>query len=418
MQVGLASNKGEKELENSRKVIENIYWVGSSDRRLALFENLFPVTNGVSYNSYVILDEKTALMDTVDSSVSAIFLQNIEAALQGRELDYLVIHHMEPDHCSNIEEIVRRYPKVKLVGNEMTFRLLEQFYPIQAQDNYLFVKEGDELNLGTHNLSFVMTPGVHWPEVMMSYEQTNKLLFSADAFGTFASIDGNLFTNDLDFEGRIFEEARRYYVNIVGRFGANVLMALKKLKDLEIQMILTLHGPLYNSDTTIHKIMAAYSKWASYEPEEKSVLVLFGSMYGNTENAVDILAGKLSEKGVKNIKIHDISRIDPSYIMADMFRYSNIVFASPNYNTSLFLKMDNVIREALKLDIKNRKLSFIRNFSWGGSALEIMLDYFGNEENFTIVGAPVEINSSVKEADVKKLDELAHSIMDSLGEER
>lgn len=276
MQVGLASNKGEKELENSRKVIENIYWVGSSDRRLALFENLFPVTNGVSYNSYVILDEKTALMDTVDSSVSAIFLQNIEAALQGRELDYLVIHHMEPDHCSNIEEIVRRYPKVKLVGNEMTFRLLEQFYPIQAQDNYLFVKEGDELNLGTHNLSFVMTPGVHWPEVMMSYEQTNKLLFSADAFGTFASIDGNLFTNDLDFEGRIFEEARRYYVNIVGRFGANVLMALKKLKDLEIQMILPLHGPLYNSDTTIHKIMAAYSKWASYEPEEKSVLVLFG----------------------------------------------------------------------------------------------------------------------------------------------
>lgn len=400
-------------MQNIRKVTEDIYWVGASDRRLALFENLFPVDRGISYNSFVILDEKTALMDTVDSSITDLFLENVEAALAGRTLDYLVIHHMEPDHCANIEEIVRRYPEVKLVGNKSTFSFFEQFYPMDASKNYYPVKKNDELNLGAHTLKFTMTPNVHWPEVMMSYDLKDKILFSADAFGCFAPIDGNLFINELDFDQRILAEARRYYVNIVGHYGKNVLSALKKLSAFEIDMILPLHGPGYSGEL-IERMLHYYQTWGAYLPEEKSALLLYGSMYGNTENAVDILAGKLAEKGVANIKIVDISRTDPSYIMADIFKYSNLVFAGTNYNTGLYIKMDNVIREALHLEIKDRKISFIRNGTWGGKALEIMQNYFSDEKRFTIVGEPVEIHSSVKDGDLAPITELADAIAASI----
>lgn len=400
-------------MQNLRNVTEDILWVGATDRQVARFENLFPLTRGMSYNSYVILDEKTALLDTVDSSVTDIFLENIEAALAGRTLDYLVIHHMEPDHCANIEEIVRRYPDVKLVGNKTTFKFLEQFYPMDASANYYPVKKNDQLVLGKHTLQFTMTPGVHWPEVMMSYELSNKILFSADAFGCFAPIDGNLFASQIDFDQRMFAEARRYYVNIVGHYGANVKAALKKLAAFDIQTIAPLHGPLYQGDL-VEKMLGYYQTWAEYTPEEKSVLIMFGSMYGNTENAVDILAGKLADKGVRNIKIVDISNEDPSYIMADIFHYSNLVFAATNYNTGLYIKMDNVIREALALEIKNRKISFLRNSTWSGKALEIMQEYFSDEKRFEIIGEPVEIRSSVKEENLASLDQLAADIFQSL----
>ncbi|WP_332401146.1 FprA family A-type flavoprotein [Pseudolactococcus laudensis] len=401
-------------MQNTVQIKPDIIWVGGNDRRVNRFENLFPLTHGMSYNAYVILDEKTVLTDTVDRSISVLFMENVKAALNGRNLDYLVIHHMEPDHCANIEAIVQAYPNIQLIGNRNTYKFLTQFYPAFTFDNFITVKEGEELNIGKRTLRFYMTPNVHWPEVMMFYEVSEGLLFSADAFGSFATIDGNLFSDEIYFPEGIIDESRRYYVNIVGKFGSHVLKALKKFSELNITTILPLHGPIYRTPEHIGLILDAYQNWASYDFDKKSTLILYASMYGNTENAVDILASQLSQKGIREIKVYDISDTDPSYLIAEMWQYSHIVFAAPNYNGDLFYKMDALIREALRLNLKNKKVSFISNVTWGGMALKTMQHYFEDDKRFTQVGTFVEIPSAVSDETVTALTALAKDISESL----
>lgn len=397
-----------------RNVTEQIFWVGGNDRRLSRFENLFPLSEGMAYNAYVIKDEKNVLLDTVDSSVTMQFLENLETVLAGETLDYLVINHMEPDHCANIETLMKMYPNLKLIGNVKTFQLYEQFYRLHDQDRYIVVKEGEELNIGKHTLKFFLTPMVHWPEVMMTYEMSQGILFSADAFGAFGAHDGNLFADETDYSHKILAEARRYYVNIVGKFGANVIATLKKISSVDIKMICPLHGPIFKTEEDITMILDYYQHWATLTPENDSVLIVYGSMYGNTENAAYLLANELADKGVKDIKMYDVSGMDASYIIADMWRYRHIVFASPNYNVELYFKMDNLIREALALNFKNRQISIMVNYSWGGKALKTMQDYFADSKHFTMVGDPVEIKSSVKDDNVTNIKNLATAIYQSL----
>ena len=289
-----------------RKVTEDLYWVGSNDRRLELFENIFPIQKGVSYNSYLLLDEKTVLFDTVDSAVGRQFLENIAAVLNGRTLDYLVINHMEPDHCALIEDLHLRYPDMKLIGNAKTFPMIDQFYGMDLGDKKIIIKEGETFSCGKHTLHFVMAPMVHWPEAMMTYDETDKVLFSADAFGTFGALDGVIFNDEMDFDRDYLDEARRYYTNIVGKYGIQVQNVLKKAAALDIQMICPLHGPVWRSNLSY--ILEKYDIWSKYEAETKGVMIAYASMYGNTENMVNVLAAMLADAGITNIKIHNISK--------------------------------------------------------------------------------------------------------------
>lgn len=401
-------------MHNSRKIHDNIYWVGASDRRLDRFENLFPLEEGVAYNSYVILDEKTALLDTVDTNVSDIFIDNVLHVLGDRKLDYLVIHHMEPDHCANIQNIVRLYPDVKLVGNSKTFTFLEQFYPIDLKENYHIVKEKDVLDLGKHKLEFILTPQVHWPEVMMSYEHHTGTLFTADAFGTFGAHNGNIFADEIDFEGTRVSEARRYYINIVGRFGKNVQMTFKKLSNFEVKMLAPLHGPIFRTQEDIALMMKKYNTWSKYEPESKGVCIVYSTMYGNTELVMNFLAQEISKYGVRNIKMYDVSKTDPSYIVANMHRFTNTLFGLVTYNTELSLKMHALIDEAVMTGYQNRNVSYVVNFSWGSRALNIAQEKFA-KCNLTEVGTPLQIKSALQEEQIPELIQLAKDIADSMG---
>ena len=327
----------------TRKVTDTIWWVGGNDRRLALFENLFPIPHGVSYNSYVIMDEKTALMDTTDPSITSLFLANVAHTLNGRKLDYLIINHMEPDHCSNIEEIMHRYPETTLVCNAKTLQMIGQFYDLDLTGRTMIIKEGDTLSLGSHTLHFVAAPMVHWPEVMMVYEDSEKILFSADGFGSFGALNGNLFNDEINFDRDWLDDARRYYTNIVGKYGAQVQAVLKKASGLDIQMICPLHGPIWRNNLAY--ILDKYVKWSTYEPEDKAVAIMYGSMYGNTERAADILATALSTAGVKDVRVYDISNTDVSELISEAFRCSHIVIASPTYNGGLYPVVESLLND-------------------------------------------------------------------------
>ena len=296
-----------------RKVTEDLYWVGASDRRLELFENIFPLSDGVSYNSYLLMDEKTVLFDSADYAVGRQFLENIQAVLGERTLDYLVINHMEPDHCAMIEELVLRYPDMQLIGNAKTFPMIDQFFDFDLEGKKIIIKEGDTISAGKHTLHFVMAPMVHWPEAMMTYDETDKVLFSADAFGTFKALNGNIFNDEVNFDRDWLDEARRYYTNIVGKYGMQVQNVLKKAATLDIQVICPLHGPIWRTD--LDYIIGKYDTWSKYEPEEKGVLIAYASMYGNTENMVDTFAAMLAEEGVKDIHIHNISKTHVSELI-------------------------------------------------------------------------------------------------------
>jgi len=374
---------------------------------------MFPLPHGVAYNSYLIMDEKTALLDTVDAAISAEYIENILHVLNGRQLDYLVINHMEPDHCANIEEILRRFPNVKVIGNTKTFQFFRQYYTMDMSDNCIEVKEGQEINLGKHNLRFYMAPMVHWPEVMVTYETTQGILFSADAFGAFGAISGNIFADQVEYDSFYLDEARRYYTNIVGRYGTQVQALFKKLSGLDIKMICALHGHIWRGDM-IPYIMDKYNKWSNYEPEKKGVVLAYGSMYGNTENAVNALAAKLSQRGIKDIRVYDISKTHPSYIISDIFKYSHVVFAAPTYNMNLYFPMDSLLRELAVLNISNRKVSLIGNHTWASAALKIMTEMISNMKNMEIVGTPIDIKSSLREDRKQELDDLADAIYKSM----
>ncbi len=395
----------------TRKVTNHIYWVGGSDHRLSLFENLFPIPRGVAYNSYIILDEKTALVDTVDSSITRQFLENIEHVLDGRPLDYMIINHMEPDHCATIEELVYRYPNVKIVATAKAIQMIHQFYNFEEKDNTITVKENDTLSLGSHTLNFVTAPMVHWPEVMMTYESSEKILFSADAFGSFGALDGNLFNDEVNFESEWLDDARRYYSNIVGKYGVQVQAALKKAAKLEIQMICPLHGPVWR--TNISWFIEKYDKWSRYEPEEHALVIFYGSIYGNTENAATVLASKLSEAGIKNIKLYDVSSTHVSYLVSEAWRCSHIVFASPTYNMNLYPPMESAIHDLKALNLQNRTVAVIDNGSWANAAGKAMRNMLAEMKNITLLEDQLSLVSSLKESQMEQLTQMANSIISS-----
>ena len=395
-----------------KKVTDDLYWIGGSDRRLALFENVYPIPRGVSYNSYVLLDEKTVLLDTVDASISGLFFENLEYVLDGRTLDYLIVNHMEPDHCAIIGDVVRRYPDVKLVCNAKTVPMLKQFFDFPVEDRTVIVKEMDTLCTGKHTFAFVMAPMVHWPEAMVSYDTVDKILFSADGFGTFGAINGNLFADEVNFERDWLDDARRYFINIVGKYGVQVQNLLKKAATLEIKMICPLHGPIWREN--LGWFIEKYDTWSSYKPEDQAVMIAYASIYGNTENAAEILASKLADKGVKNIAMYDVSVTDPSVIVSESFRCSHLVFAAPSYNGGIFTKMETVLSELKAHSLQNRTVAIMENGTWAPVAGKQMREIFAGMKNIELLEESVTIRSAVKEAQEASLEALAEKIVSSL----
>lgn len=396
----------------TRNITDAVIWVGGSDRRLALFENLFPIPRGVAYNSYLILDDKTALIDTVDSSITRQFLENIFHSLNGRTLDYLIVNHMEPDHCANIEELVQRFPNLTIVGNAKTLDFIDQFYDLDIKDHTLTVKENDSLNLGTHTLRFYLTPMVHWPEVMVTYEESENILFSADAFGSFGALNGNLFNDELNFDRDWLQDARSYYSNIVGKYGPQVQNALKKLSGLNIQKICPLHGPIWRTD--LNYLLEKYDLWSRYIPEEKAIAIMYSSMYGDTENAANILAAQLANAGIHNIAVYDVSTTHVSDLIAEVFRCSHLVLAAPTYNNGIYPAMQNLLEDMKALNLQHRFVGLIENGSWAPTSAKQMRALLEEMKEMTILEPVVTIKSSVKEEALHQIIRLKDNIIASL----
>lgn len=391
-----------------RKIQDDLVYVGGSDRRLSRFENLFPIPRGVSYNSYLLLDEKTVLFDTVDDSISRQFYENVSAALAGRPLDYLVVHHMEPDHCSMIVALLHRYPEAKIVCSAKALVMLAQFYAEDMKDRSLIVAEGDKLSTGRHTLHFVMAPMVHWPEVMVTYDEPSKILFSADAFGTFGALAGNVFDDELTFDSVWLNDARRYYTNIVGKYGAQVQALLKKAAALDIEMVCPLHGPVWRGN--LAQMMEKYQKWSTYEPEDKGVMIAYATMYGNTENAANVLAGMLADKGVHNIVMYDVSGTDVSELVAESFRCSHLVLAAPTYNGGLQPRMEAFLHDLKALNLQNRTVAILENGTWAPASGRHMKAILEGMKNMTVLENTVALKSSLAENQLDALQALADEI--------
>lgn len=399
----------------AQKLTDNIYWIGSNDWDTERFENLFPIPLGVSYNSYFIDDEKTCIVDSVDDSIRQEFFDNVEHLLNGRQLDYVIVNHMEPDHCSTLVELIDRYPNVRLVGNRTTFRLFEQFYGRPCPDNYYEVKEGDSISLGKHTLHSYTMPMVHWPEVTCTFESTTGILFSADAFGTFGTVNGSIFADQIDFERVYEDEARRYYTNIVGKYGVQVQNAIKKALPLGIKMLAPLHGPIWRTPESIKYMIEKYMHWSTYSAEKKGVVIAFGSMYGNTAEMAQQLAKLLSLRGINDIKIYDVSKTNPSYIIADAWKYSHLVCMAPTYNLALYLTMENLLYELKALNFHNHKVSIVGNHSWASAAMKRMVEYFTNEfKDMEIVGTPLDIRGALHPQQLPLFEKLADDIAASI----
>ena len=395
-----------------RNISEDLVYVGSSDRRLKLFENIFPIRKGVSYNSYVLLDEKTVLFDTVDYAVGRQFFENLDYVLGNRKLDYIVVNHMEPDHCALLDGLILKYSDVKIVGNQKTFQMIKQFFDFDIESRAVVVKEGDTLDVGKHKLNFVMAPMVHWPEAMVTYESTEKILFSADGFGTFGALNGNIFNDEIDFDKDMLDEARRYYTNIVGKYGAQVQNLLKKAATLDIKTICPLHGPIWRSN--IGYIIDKYSKWSSYQEEEKGVVIAYASMYGNTENIANILANLLSQKGVNKLSVFDVSNTDVSEIIGEIFKYSNVVIATPSYNGGIYPKMEGLVNDMLALNVQNKKIALIENGTWAPTTNKQIKAILEKMKNIQIYENSLSVKSSLKEELMDSLENLCNEIVNDI----
>lgn len=402
-------------MHHAISIREDLFWVGGNDRRLALFENVFPISRGVSYNAYVLLDEKTVLFDTVDKSVSGVFFESLAHVLAGRKLDYLIVNHMEPDHAATMEELVLRYPEVTIVTNAKAVAMIRQFFLFDVDARCKVVAEGDTLTTGRHTLAFLMAPMVHWPEAMVTYDATTKTLFSADAFGTFGALSGNLFADEVDFERDWLDDARRYYVNIVGKYGTQVQALLKKAATVDIDMICPLHGPVWR--TNLSWFIEKYQKWSTYTPEDNAVMIAYASVYGNTENAANILASKLAARGVKKIAMYDVSATHPSVIVSEAFRCSHLVFASTTYNAGIFCNMETALLDIAAHNLQNRTVALIENGSWAATAGKLMAELLGKLKNITVLDNKLTIKSSLKEGQLAALDGLADAIAASLKKE-
>ena len=395
-------------MHSTRKVKDDLIYVGGSDRRLSRFENLFPIPKGVSYNSYVLLDEKTVLFDTADESISRQYIENVVHALNGRPLDYMVVQHMEPDHCAMIDDMLRRYPEAKMVCSAKAVGMFAQFYGTDVAARALVVKEGDKLSTGEHTLHFVMAPMVHWPEVMVTYDEKDKILFSADAFGTFGALAGNIFDDEITFDTTWMNDARRYYTNIVGKYGVQVQELLKKAASLDIEMICPLHGPIWRKDLGL--LLEKYQKWSTYEPEDKTVMIAYATMYGNTENAANVLAGMLADKGVKNIAMYDVSETDVSELVAESFRCSHLVLAAPTYNSRIQPKMEAYLSDIKALNLQNRTVAVIDNGTWAATAGKQMIGTLEGMKNMTILENTISIKSALAENQLGALEALADEL--------
>lgn len=395
-----------------RKITDDLTWLGANDRRLALFESAYPIPEGISYDAYLLSDEKTVLLDTADKAVAPRFLENLAHALGGRPLDYLVVNHMEPDHTATLEDVLLRHPETKVVLNQKTLSMVKQFFDFDIDARAILVKEGDTLATGRHTLTFLMAPMVHWPEVMVTYDMTDKTLFSADAFGTFGALNGSLFADEVDFERDLLPSARRYYTNIVGKYGAQVMALLNKMSSFEIKTICPLHGPIWRENIVC--FIEKYQKWATWQPEEKGVVIAYASVYGHTENAADIVATALSERGVRNIVMYDVSVTDPSYVLADCFRYSHLVFAAPTYNSGLFTTMDTLLRELSAHGLRERTVALIENGTWAPQSGKHMRAILDEMKDLTILENSVTFKSSVKAPEESELRALADTIADSM----
>jgi len=400
-----------------RNVTEDLYWVGGNDRRLALFENIHPLYHGVSYNAYVLLDEKSVLFDTADWAVGRQFIDNVTAVLNGRPLDYMVINHVEPDHAASIEEILLRWPKVKIITTPKAVILLRQFgfaiEPGQIEE----VKEGDTRSFGKHTVAFIEAPMVHWPEAMVTFDTTSGVLFSADAFGSFRSLDGKLFADEFDFDGEWIDDARRYYTNIVGKYGVPVQALLKKAAGIvnDIKYICPLHGPVWRKD--FGYILDKYQHWSTYEPEERGVMIVYASMYGGTERAAEVLAAKLAERGVLNTRMYDVSSTHVSYLISDLFKYSHLVLASVTYNLGIFPPMHNFLADMKALNLQNRTCAIIENGSWAIRSGTLMREELEKLKNMTVLDESVTLASSLREQNLADMDALADAIAASVNKE-
>lgn len=395
----------------TRKVADDLIWVGADDRRLAMFEGVYSVPRGVSYNSYLLLDEKTVVFDTVDHAVEKTFLENVEHGLNGRTLDYLVVQHMEPDHSATIRTLLMLYPEAEVVCSKKTEGMLRQFFGDAVKMNIKVVGEGDTLKTGKHEFTFLAAPMVHWPEVIVTYDLTTKTLFSADAFGTFGALNGALFADEVDFFRDYLDEARRYYTNIVGKYGVQVQALLKKAATVEIQTICPLHGFVWREN--IGAYLEKYQKWSLYEPEVNGVMIAYASVYGNTENAANILACRLRDKGIKTT-MFDVSVAETSEVVAASFQYSHLVFAAPTYNGGIFIKMDEVLRDIEAHSLKNRTVAFMENGTWAVTCGKQMKEIFAGLKGMNIIEDTVTIKSALADGQEAQVEKLAEAIAETM----
>lgn len=404
-------------MHNEQKVTDHIYWIGGNDFVSTRFENLIPISRGISYNSYFIDDEKTAVLDTVDSVIRDVFMDNVSHLLHGRQLDYIVINHMEPDHSGSLLALVRAYPEAKIIATPQAQKMIGQYFHVSLKDRFLSSDEKLEISLGTHRLRFLKAPMVHWPEVTFTYEEMEKVLFSADAFGTFGVLNGSVFADDVDYEEEYLPSFRKYYANIVARYGMQVQMALKKVEKLDVKYLCSLHGPVFRRKEDIAGITALYRKWASWEPEEQSVSIFFASPYGNTAMAAQILAGKLAAKGVKNLKLVDLCSSSITEAFPEVLRRSHMVLAAVTMNMGLNPVMNAFLGLCHEMDVQNRTIAIVGNSSWAPNVSgKMMLEKVKTWKKCTVLGEPVHISSAP--ADDDTLEKLAGLIADDIMKEK
>ncbi len=398
----------------TRKITNDLYWVGANDRRTPKFENIHPIPEGMAYNSYLLMDEKTVLFDTADWSVSRQFLENVKYVLNERTLDYIIVQHVEPDHSTSLSYIMNEYPEATIICTAKAKQMLHQFGFDTENSKIELVKEGNTLSTGTHHLTFMMAPMVHWPEVMVTYDEADKALFAADAFGSFGALNGRIFSNEVDYKAKFEEYSRRYYSNIVGKYGPQVSNLLKKVAKLDIEYICSLHGLVYKGKEDIEMIIDKYSKWSKYEPEEQGVLIPYASMYGNTENAAEILASKLSEKGFNNYELYDVSSIDNSYLLSSAFKFSHIAIFCVTYNLSAFPEMLSFIDDMKLHNLQHRTISVFENGTWAPQAGNVIKKEIEEMKNMTLLDDVNTIKSSVSMDLYESIEILADSILDSM----
>jgi len=392
-----------------KKIKDDLFWVGANDRRLAMFEGVYSVAGGVSYNSYLLTDEKTVLFDTVDKAVQQRFLENVAFVLGERKLDYIVVQHMEPDHSAALKELLAKYPGVMIVCSEKTLSFIKQFFDLDfnSEKDVIIADEKTQLDTGKHTFNFIMAPMVHWPEVMVTYDTADKILFSADAFGTFGALNGALFADEVDIEKDYMDEYRRYYANIAGKYGDQVRSLLQKASAVPIEMICPLHGFVWRGNFS--PIIEKYTLWSGYQPEEKGVMIAYASVYGNTENAAEILSCSLREKQIKTV-MFDVSVTPASEIIAAAFRLSHLVFASTTYNAGIFISMEELINDLVAHNIQNRTVAVIENGSWAATSGNLIRRKLEQCKNITVLGQTLSLKSSLKKDQLPDIEAIAQAI--------